>query len=253
LTTILYTTATAIGLLISVILHEAGHMRAMRKLGIDVEEAGVGLAIRPRILLKPSGRRTFALSFSPWLFGAYVRASEKDLERIETLSHRDNAWYAGMGIIVNFVIGSVLLGIYQLTLGRLVLGTILVAAAVVIWAAQRPFAAYVLPVLSWLAVVGIVRGVIVGFGEPVGMLGTAQLLVSHDALRVVGMLGLLNLALGLLNALPFPPLDGGYIWMHIIERRFGKRAGAVTMGLGMGVVVLMSGYAIFSDIVWGLF
>lgn len=47
--------------------------------------------------------------------------------------------------------------------------------------------------------------------------------------RALGLLGVISLSLGLINLLPFLPLDGGHIFWTIVEKLRGRRASLQTM------------------------
>lgn len=47
--------------------------------------------------------------------------------------------------------------------------------------------------------------------------------------RALGLLGIISLSLGLINLLPFLPLDGGHIFWTIVEKLRGRRASLQTM------------------------
>ncbi|HXS32038.1 MAG TPA: site-2 protease family protein, partial [Steroidobacteraceae bacterium] len=67
-----------------------------------------------------------------------------------------------------------------------------------------------------------------------------------------GFLVLISLSLGFLNLLPIPILDGGQIVYQLVEWIKGsplsERAQAVGQQLGIGLLVLMMGVALFNDI-----
>src|SRR5437667_292005 len=66
-------TAVAVAFFLAhLVLHEGAHALALREYGIPIREAGLGMPFPPRIVLKPTRRRPFALSLSPWIVGASV-------------------------------------------------------------------------------------------------------------------------------------------------------------------------------------
>jgi regulator of sigma E protease len=69
----------------------------------------------------------------------------------------------------------------------------------------------------------------------------------------IGFLVLISLSLGFLNLLPIPILDGGQIVYQLLEWAKGSplsdRFMAFGQQLGIGLLVLMMGVALFNDIV----
>ena len=65
-----------------------------------------------------------------------------------------------------------------------------------------------------------------------GIVGTAEITrqsIEFDLRQAFGILGLISLSLGLINLLPFLPLDGGHIFWSLVEKVRGKRASLAAM------------------------
>jgi regulator of sigma E protease len=69
----------------------------------------------------------------------------------------------------------------------------------------------------------------------------------------IGFLALISVSLGVLNLLPIPVLDGGHLVYHAIEAVRGRPLSEpfmmITQKIGMSLVVLLMGVALFNDIV----
>jgi regulator of sigma E protease len=69
----------------------------------------------------------------------------------------------------------------------------------------------------------------------------------------VGFLALISVSLGVLNLLPIPVLDGGHLVYHAIEAARGRPPSEtfmmVTQKIGMSLVMVLMGVALFNDIV----
>jgi regulator of sigma E protease len=70
-------------------------------------------------------------------------------------------------------------------------------------------------------------------------------------------LGLVSLSLGIINLLPIPVLDGGHLLLYLLEWIKGKplseQAVGLLQGIGMTLLLMLMGLAIFNDInrIWG--
>ena len=65
-----------------------------------------------------------------------------------------------------------------------------------------------------------------------GVVGTTEITrqsIEFDLRQAFGVLGLISLSLGLINLLPFLPLDGGHIFWSVLEKIRGKRASLAAM------------------------
>jgi regulator of sigma E protease len=69
----------------------------------------------------------------------------------------------------------------------------------------------------------------------------------------VGFLALISVSLGVLNLLPIPVLDGGHLVYHALEAVRGRPLSEpfmlLTQRIGMSLVVLLMGVALFNDFV----
>ena len=88
-----------------------------------------------------------------------------------------------------------------------------------------------------------------------GPLSIAQLAGDSAAAGVstfLSFLALISLALGFMNLLPIPILDGGQVVMQVVEWLKGaplsERVQAAGQQLGIALVVLLLGLALYNDI-----
>jgi regulator of sigma E protease len=69
----------------------------------------------------------------------------------------------------------------------------------------------------------------------------------------LGFLALISVSLGVLNLLPVPVLDGGHLVYHALEAARGRPLSestmVITQKIGMSLVMLLMGVALFNDIV----
>jgi membrane-associated protease RseP (regulator of RpoE activity) len=238
--TALWTTFTVVLSLAAIAAHEYGHTLALRRYGIPVAEAGIGLGFPPCLKLPPRGRRTFTLSLSPWLVGAYVSPDPRRQAELDALSYRDTAWYAGAGVVANLIAAGVCTGAAFLLWGRWVpaLCALLVAAAVAVY--RRWVAAFVVPaigvaVLPWLLYLQVTAML----DRQTGPRAYGEVFVVSDAGTALVVAGAVSLLLGVCNAAPIFPLDGGKIVVKLIRDRFGRRAGTAVEAVGAVVLAAL--------------
>ena len=70
------------------------------------------------------------------------------------------------------------------------------------------------------------------------------------------LLGVVSVAIALLNIMPVPPLDGGQITLLLIEavagRPIPRKVRAAIMGTGLVLLLGVVGLALFNDGLWAL-
>lgn len=213
----------AFSLLLAVTVHEAAHALVLRRLGIPISHAGLGLPFWPILTIRvPSV--PFRLTLSPWLVGAYVRPDEAYEDQIDALPYRAHSWFLNAGIVANAVLGFALVAAAAALQLNLVKAVICLIAAAVFWLFRRAIAAYVLPALSVPALAVIVYGLSLEWaaGRPgVGLAGLAAPEVAPNGLaEAVGFAGAISLSLALVNMLPLFGLDNGKV-VDLLLHRWG--------------------------------
>lgn len=250
MSTVLNTTLAIALFLACVVIHEWAHAYALRQLGGQIKAFGVGLPLAPRIKLKPTARRPYSISISPWLVGAYVQARDEDEERIKNLSYWDQAWFSGAGVVANLVIGALLTAVVLTVEGKPFLALYWVAGAVAVWLLRRAFTALVMPIIA-LGILALVAYITIkttaqivsdtGTPQMSGLLGVGELLTVSSPLDALKVATLMSLSLGLFNMLPLVPVDGGRIVGDLVRRWWGEKAStaytAASVVLVLGLVV----------------
>jgi len=97
-----------------VLIHELGHFMAAKKIGVKVDEFGLGLP--PKILGKKYKGTEFTLNFLP--FGGFVRLKgeeehNSDSDSFESKGVYQRAFVVVAGVLMNLILA---IGIYQVTL-----------------------------------------------------------------------------------------------------------------------------------------
>jgi regulator of sigma E protease len=71
-------------------------------------------------------------------------------------------------------------------------------------------------------------------------------------IRLIHLTAMFSAAIGLLNILPIPVLDGGYLLILAVEkargRRLGERAISVVQSIGLALIILLAVYVTWNDI-----
>ncbi len=185
----------ALALAVAVTVHEAAHAAVLRMYGYDVRRVGLVL-------------------LGPLLVGAFVEPPGNVEYR---MSRRQLLQLAGSGIAANILVGLASLGAMLLILMGVVPQSpeALAAAARVL---ESPLILLVPPALLSLA------GVATPMSAPEGWY-THAVLGPHYALplSIAQHMFILNVALGVLNALPARPFDGGFIFQALLGERLGLR------------------------------
>ena len=86
---------------------------------------------------------------------------------------------------------------------------------------------------------------IVGIGEVVSK--------TEGLLDFLSMLGMISLAVGIANILPFPPLDGGKVVLVLIEwitkKKVSPKVEAILSYIGLGLLLLLTIFVTINDII----
>ena len=237
-----------LSLLVSLVLHEYAHYRAMRADGIRIESAGLGFAFPPTLRIKARG---IEWTLSPWLLGAYVTPSKADLKRTQdSLPYRRLAWHYGAGVTVNLAMGLAATAA-GLAASRPAAAVILAALAVSCWVFRYAVAAYVQPALALpvVAFTFLAIGQAWARGESgFGLAGIQHIGPAHLTLpTALGTFGTISLALGLLNLLPWFPMDNGRTVDWLIRHWWGAKASSRFQAAGAVLVVASLVASVLSD------
>ncbi|MGH3761700.1 M50 family metallopeptidase [Actinophytocola sp.] len=250
---VMWTAAPVVMFVALVAVHEAAHALALRRHGIPISEAGLGLPFAPRLRFQPTPRRPFVLSVSIWLVGAYIIPDEAHAKQLAAFPYRDKSWFFGAGIVANAVIGTGLVAVLQAMQASPVSAAVWAAVTVVLWVGRRLFVAYMVPALAIPLVVFVGWSLMSSVGEPTGMVGVATSLDVSSALAAVKIVAIASLGLAILNMAPIYPLDGGKICGELVRRWTKGNGERVFQNIGFAVVVGLVFYSIISDVGWLIF
>lgn len=239
-----------ITLIVVVSVHEAAHALAMRRFGVPIEAAGLGMPLPP--VLRVPTRWGWTFTVSPWLVMAYVSAREEDQERLDELPYREQAWYLNAGIIANLILGFGGLSVATAMTGRWITAVIMVVAAVGCWLNRYFLAAYLLPVAALPALASVVASLIFSWSNGKTGMGLAGLgeIGPQTWAEVPFFLGGISLAMAALNTMPLFSLDNGRVIALLLSKipRLPRAALTTYKYTGLIAVLAMIVGAIASDL-----
>lgn len=244
-------TLTALLFVFALGVHEAAHALVLRRLGVRIASAGLGMPLPPMLRITGRGERP-TLTLSPWLVGAYVSPDARDAELIEAFDYRDTVWYAGAGIVSNLLMGEFLIGVVFATGGSL-LGSLIAAGLLVLtWFGRRLLVSYVFPVLGVPLLGFLAYSLAVGFAhhDALGPAGVVELVGSAVSFRTAVLLGaLINISLAIFNLTPIYPLDGGRIADAVLRRLWGARPAQLFRRVTGAVLACLFVFILGSDLI----
>jgi len=87
---------------------------------------------------------------------------------------------------------------------------------------------------------------------PVGIAQISAQVAEEGVPALVYLIAVLSINLGLINLFPVPLLDGGHLFLYIVEavrgRPLGPRVLEVMFRIGFGLIVLLIGFVIWNDL-----
>lgn len=94
----------------------------------------------------------------------------------------------------------------------------------------------------------------VGIKDMSGIVGIGEIVSkSNGFLEFINLLGIISLAVGVANILPFPPLDGGKIVIVVIEsivrKKLSEKAEAIISYIGFGLLIALTIFVTYRDII----
>ena len=94
----------------------------------------------------------------------------------------------------------------------------------------------------------------VGIKDMSGIVGIGEIVSkSNGFLEFINLLGIISLAVGVANILPFPPLDGGKIVIAVIEsivrKKLSEKAEAIISYIGFGLLITLTIFVTYRDII----
>ena len=253
-------------LFIVILVHEFGHLVAMRRVGMEVDTLAVGVRWGPYIEIESEFLRRYAgpdfkLVLSPIVLAGYVKPSDPEQE--ERLRNDEKALVYGGGVVANILLAIFILSIVSVMLAwKSGTGTIaanipivgglptwvivpaLLLSALLLLYFARFICQYIFPILGVL-MFALLAFVFWRISLDVGLLANGGFIEFASETEKAGRHGYfwmyiayLSFVVGLGNLLPLYPLDGGHIGM-IHVRRFTPAIEPVYRRLGLAAVIVL--------------
>ena len=197
---------------IVVLVHELGHFLAARRAGVKVYEFSIGFPFSPKIFTFFKHKETeFTLRLLP--LGGFVSFSkngDEDAKELFEASYRNRAFIMSAGSLFNIAF-AFLVFVPVFVLGKHLpfLDAILLSAKTV-WEIFSRTVAFIFNTFSG-------NGSMEGLSGPVGIASMAGHAAIKGILNLMYFTGVLSMSLGIMNLIPFPALDGGQLFMLLIE------------------------------------
>ncbi|MFH1866891.1 MAG: M50 family metallopeptidase [Patescibacteria group bacterium] len=255
------TAITVVLVIISLILHELAHAKAMHKAGIKLELISIGIPCPLKIrFYLPKLWGGVWLQFTPLLIMAYVKPTQGGMLKLINLDYKQTADIAGAGPLTNIIFAAILLLIGRLIYEEqnlwLVIWSVptlvLVSIPIIFFSGRQIISRFVLLPLGIAATIFLIWGLITTPLETVT--GPVEIwgIISQSTNLGSAMInaGLISLSIALFNILPIGSLDGGKI-IEAIMRRLSKRKmvygvyQSATIWLFLALII----FAIISDFI----
>ncbi len=251
--------------LFALTFHELGHVWAMRTVGVPVRTISLlgfqifGLPYFSKTYQPKWQKDPVTIEMHPFVIGAYVIP---DQDAMKTLSVRDTAFVYGAGPFASFVYGIVMIAISMIItnpeLSLSYLGIAFGMLSMMIFF-RRFFCQYVVVLLGTTVLALLLKQLFIHPSEVASTMGGPVMIAStasgvykqaevtnhvFDAMFFIP--GVISIAIGLTNAMPFVPLDGGRI-VHAHLEKVHKRAGDIYATTGFFLFALLLVSAISGD------
>lgn len=210
-------------------IHEMGHAIAALLCGVKIKRFSLGMGPGWTI----NNVRWFnEITISPIVIGGYVQ--------MDTEALNQKSFWQRFFIFIAGMLANVLLAILIFTIaGHNVLNS--TVGCFFFWLAGCPIFLHQL-----------FSGAITAQESLGGPVMIGQMMASGGKIPYLETLAMINLAIAMFNLLPLPPLDGGHIFVDILKKIIGEKAGnavgKVLMSIGVIALITLLLYVTTNDI-----
>ena len=233
---------------IVVLVHEFGHFIIARKAGVKVYEFSIGFPFSPKVLTLFRNKETeFTLRLLP--LGGFVSFSKEEDGGADDLfkaSYLNRVLIMSAGPLSNIVFAFLVL-VPVFILGRQLLITeAVLASAKTVWLILSGTVVVIFNFFSG-------NGSWEGLAGPVGIAVVAGQAASKGLWSLIYFTAILSMSLGVMNLVPLPALDGGHIFMLLIEAVRKKPLSLKTYQavnlIGLSIFLILTVLVTYKDII----
>lgn len=241
---ILATVAILLGFGLLIGFHEAAHMLVSKLLGVKVNKFAIGFG--PVLLGRKFGETSYELRVLP--LGGFVQCDGEDPMSKAKRGFFSLSWWKRSLIALAGPLASLLLG-YLIMYALLVIGRDwpLVKGAEKAWELCYSVLAETIKFLTGHSTVpdAAVSG-------PVMIVKVLADSFKEGLVRFGSVLAVISLSLGFFNLLPIPALDGGHVFLYLLEgirgKKFPAKVYSVWSTIGALLLMALMLFTIFSDV-----
>lgn len=222
-----------------VFIHEGGHFLVAKLFKVRVNEFAIGFG--PTIYSKEKGETKYALRLIP--LGGFV-SMEGEEERSQKQGSFSEASISkriaivAAGAIVNIVFG------------------LLIYFAIISFHTNSIYYGLLNTKEFTFSIINSLKELFTGkmtTDQMMGIVGISDIVVSTNGLiEYIYIVALISLSLGITNLLPIPPLDGGKIFIYIIEgirkKPLKEEIELKLQTLGFMAIIILSIYVTYNDV-----
>lgn len=238
---------TLLILTILVVVHEFGHYIIAKKFGVYIIEFAIGMG--PKIFSRKGKETTFSIRAFP--IGGFCRLlgeEEGNQEILKEYSVPDNLDDSRFYInkrkgekILILVAGATMNFIFAFFLMFLVYIFKGIGFPAVLEKSLSSIGSFCIVIIQSFQMLFAGKLTLNDFAGPIGMVDMVGDFFQYGLLTLVVFIALISVNLGILNLLPFPALDGGQIFIVIVELIIQKELSPEKLGIinTIGFVVLL--------------
>ena len=231
-----------------VLVHELGHFIAARKAGVKVYEFSIGFPFSPKISTLFRHKETeFTMRLLPLGgFVSFSRNGDEDAKELFEASYFKRASIMSAGSLFNIAF-AFLVFIPVFAVGKHIPFIDAVLSSI------KTVLAILSGTVLFLSNLLSGSGSMEGLAGPIGIASMAGQAASKGFLNLMYFTGILSMSLGIMNLLPLPALDGGQLFMLLLEsirrRHLSVRTYQIVNLLGLSLFVILTILVTYKDVV----
>ncbi len=231
-----------------VLVHELGHFIVARKAGIRVYEFSIGFPFSPKIFTLFRYKETeFTMRLLPLGgFVSFSRDGDEDAKELFEASYFKRASIMSAGSLFNISFAFLIFILVFVTGKNLPFIDAILLSAKTVLAILSGTVAFIFNLFSG-------NGSMEGLAGPIGIASMAGQAASKGILNLIYFTGILSVSLGLMNLIPLPALDGGQLFMLLIEsirkKPLSMKTYQIVNVFGLSLFVILTVLVTYRDIV----